>query len=82
MKNTGITRPLDPLGRVTLPIELRRMQNITEGDLLEVYVDGDSIILKPVKDKCVICGSTEDLIKVDGIAICRTHAEKLLSRLS
>ena len=82
MKNTGITRPLDHLGRIILPIELRRMQNITEGDLLGVYVEDDAIILKPVKDKCVICGSAEDLIKVDGVAICRTHAEKLLSRLS
>lgn len=50
--------------------------------IIETHADGDSIILKPVKDKCVICGCTEDLIKADGITICRTHAEKLLSHLS
>ena len=46
MKSTGIVRRVDELGRIVLPIELRRTLDITERDSLEIYVDGSSIILK------------------------------------
>ena len=46
MKSTGIVRKVDELGRVVLPIELRRTLDIAEKDSLEIYVDGDTIILK------------------------------------
>lgn len=45
MKATGIVRKVDELGRVVLPIELRRNLDINEKDALEIYVDGDKIIL-------------------------------------
>ncbi|ASB87310.1 AbrB/MazE/SpoVT family DNA-binding domain-containing protein [Bacillus sonorensis] len=45
MKNTGIVRRIDELGRVVLPVELRRVLNIKEKDPLEIYSDGDNIIL-------------------------------------
>ena len=46
MKSTGIVRKVDELGRVVLPIELRRNLNIEEKDALEIYVDGNTVILK------------------------------------
>lgn len=45
MKYTGITRPVDNLGRIVLPIELRRSLDIGEGDRLEIFVQGDNIVL-------------------------------------
>lgn len=58
MKNTGIVRRIDDLGRICLPKELRRTLNIADGDPLEIFVDGDRIVLqKYVEDgRCVICG--------------------------
>lgn len=55
MKATGIVRKLDELGRITLPIELRRTLNIADRDPVEIFVDGDSIILKKYCDKLVCC---------------------------
>ena len=46
MKSTGIVRKVDELGRIVLPAELRRTLNIAEKDPLEIYVDGDSVILR------------------------------------
>lgn len=46
MKSTGILRKVDELGRVVIPIELRRTLGIEEKDALEIYVDGDKIVLK------------------------------------
>jgi transcriptional pleiotropic regulator of transition state genes len=45
MKSTGIVRKIDPLGRIVLPMELRKTLNIKEKDSLEIFVDGESIIL-------------------------------------
>jgi len=46
VKSTGIVRKIDELGRIVLPIELRRTLNIAERDSVEIFVDGSSIILK------------------------------------
>lgn len=48
MKSTGIVRKVDELGRIVLPIELRRTMDIAEKDAIEIYVDGASIILRQV----------------------------------
>ncbi len=52
MKSTGIVRKVDELGRVVIPMELRRNLNITEKDALEIYVEGDNIILKKYTPGC------------------------------
>ena len=53
MKATGIVRKVDELGRIVLPIELRRTLNIEIKDPLEIYVDGESIMLKKYQPACV-----------------------------
>lgn len=61
MKDTGVVRKIDELGRFTLPMELRRKLNIEIGDPLEVFVEGESIILRKYIESDVFTGSTEEL---------------------
>lgn len=61
MKSTGIVRKLDELGRITLPIELRRTLNIGEKDTLEIFVEDDRIILTKYEPTDIFTGEKEDL---------------------
>lgn len=70
MKATGIVRPVDALGRVVIPIELRRTLGIKTDDSLEVFVDGDYIILKKYQPSCVFCGESEDIQMIHGKTVC------------
>lgn len=70
MKSTGIVRRVDELGRVVIPIELRRTMEISEKDALEIYVDGESIILKKYEPACIFCGNAKDVINYKGKNIC------------
>ena len=79
-KKTGITRPVDDLGRIVLPKELRTSMGIREGDRLEIMVTGEHIVLAKAVPCCVICGSTSHLIEVDGTNVCRPCAERLFAR--
>lgn len=60
MKATGIVRKVDNLGRIVLPIELRRTMGIEVKDALEIYVDGAQIILKKYEPACIFCGEATD----------------------
>jgi transcriptional pleiotropic regulator of transition state genes len=73
MKNTGIVRKLDELGRIVIPKEIRTTMEIAEGCPLEIHVDGEEIILKKyIKEKkvCAHCQSISELISMDGTYIC------------
>ena len=71
MKATGIVRHVDGLGRVVLPIELRRNLGIEEKDGLEIFVEGDTIILRKYRPGCELCGSVDELIEASGHHFCR-----------
>lgn len=77
MKTTGIVRPVDALGRVVIPVELRRNLDIKTDDQLEVYVDGQFIILKKHEESCVFCGSKENNEDVHGKSVCNECLDKL-----
>jgi len=78
MKSTGIARKIDELGRIVLPIELRRKLNIDVKDALEIYTDDDnSIILRKVESACIFCGASDDLTEYMGKQVCRACCEKL-----
>ncbi|MCL2048126.1 MAG: AbrB/MazE/SpoVT family DNA-binding domain-containing protein [Defluviitaleaceae bacterium] len=66
MRATGITRKIDELGRVVLPIEIRRGMNINNGKHVEIFVDDDSVILKRYDPACTFTGSTDELIEYNG----------------
>ena len=70
MKSTGIVRKVDELGRIVLPIEIRRTLDIGEKDALEIYVEGSSVILKKYKPSCVFCDATKDITVFKGKNIC------------
>lgn len=70
MKATGIVRKIDELGRVVLPVELRRVLDISERDPLEIYVDGASIILKKYRPNCIFCNAAEDVTEFRGKNVC------------
>ena len=70
MKSTGIVRKVDELGRIVLPIELRRTLDIAEKDALEIYVDGSTIVLKKFRPSCVFCDSSRELVTYKGENSC------------
>ena len=77
MKSTGIVRKVDELGRIVLPIELRRTLDIGEKDALEIYVDGDSIVLKKYAPSCVFCNDTNGISMYKGKNICAACMREL-----
>lgn len=77
MKSTGITRRLDELGRIVLPIELRRTLDLDIKDSLEIFVENDMILLKKYQRSCMFCDSADDLIHFKGKLICRKCAQDL-----
>ena len=70
MKSTGIVRRIDELGRIVLPIELRRNLDINERDSLEIFVENDSIVLKKYELNCVFCGGGENVSLFKNKTVC------------
>ena len=70
MKSIGIVRKIDTVGRIVLPIELRRTMGIEVKDALEIYVDGDHIVLKKYEPSCVFCGNAKDIQTIHGKNVC------------
>mgnify|MGYP002553838358 CR=1 FL=1 len=77
MKSTGIVRKIDELGRLVLPIELRRTLEISDGDSLEIFVEDNTIILKKYQPACIFCGSEKDLVEHGDYNVCRACIEAL-----
>lgn len=80
MKSTGIVRRVDELGRIVLPIELRRTLNIAEKDSLEIYVDGSSIMLRKYQPACIFCDSAKDITVFKGKNVCANCMKELLGQ--
>ena len=71
-----MARKVDDLGRIVLPAEMRKALDITDGDYLEIALDGDGIVLRKVEDRCTFCRSTTDLRAFHGKQVCaRCHRE-------
>lgn len=70
MKPTGIVRKVDDLGRIVLPIELRRTLDIAERDELEIYLEDDKVIMRKYEPSCVFCASTRGLMEYRGKNVC------------
>jgi len=61
MKSVGVVRKIDELGRIVLPKELRISLGISEGDQMEIYVEGDSVLLRKYEPTCIFCGDTRNV---------------------
>jgi transcriptional pleiotropic regulator of transition state genes len=77
MKSTGIVRKVDELGRIVLPIELRRTLEIAEKDPLEIYVDDNAIILAKYEPSCIFCGDAKGVENYKGKNICAACFKEL-----
>lgn len=77
MKSTGITRPVDALGRVVIPMEIRENLNIKTKDLLEISMQGNQIVLKKYGESCIFCDSTDNLVIFEDKKICKKCLAKL-----
>jgi transcriptional pleiotropic regulator of transition state genes len=63
MKDTGIVRHIDDLGRIVIP--------------LEIYVKGDRIVLGKPHDGCTFCGRSRDLVEHYGRLVCAACRDEL-----
>ena len=79
VKSTGIVRKVDELGRIVLPIEMRRTLDIAEKDALEIYVEGSSVILKKYKPSCIFCDTAKDVSEFKGKNVCPKCLKELKS---
>lgn len=80
MKSTGMVRKIDSLGRIVLPIELRRVLEIDEDAALEIFVEGDQVVLKKYQPACVFCGEAKNVGQFRGRNICEA-CRKAISEL-
>ena len=80
MKDTGIVRRVDDLGRIVIPMELRRTLGINVKDPMAILVDGDKIILQKHKDVCAICGSPDEIVTVKERSVCTDCVTSIKSR--
>lgn len=79
MKSTGIIRRVDELGRIVIPIELRNSLKIAIKDPVEIYSDGNTIVLKRYEDSCIFCGNSKDLVPFKDKLICKKCSENIFA---
>jgi transcriptional pleiotropic regulator of transition state genes len=80
MRSTGIVRKIDELGRVVIPMEMRRSMTIEDGDAFEIFVDEDRIVLSKYTPLCCFCGGGDDLAEYHGKKICKPCRTEIGSR--
>ena len=77
MKSTGILRSVDELGRIVRPKSMRQNLEISERDQLEIYTEGDRIILRKYQPSCVFCETSENIVFFNGKRVCSACLEEL-----
>ena len=81
MKYTGVVRRIDDLGRIVLPVELRRTMELDNGDSLEIFVEDNKIILKKYQPACIFCGNANEIAVYKGRNICPDCIKEISKRL-
>ena len=79
MKSTGAVKKIDELGRIVLPKNVRVPMGMNTGDSVEIFTDGESIILKKFQRSCVFCGESENVVSFGEKRICAACLEKIKS---
>ncbi|MDY3031586.1 MAG: AbrB/MazE/SpoVT family DNA-binding domain-containing protein [Clostridia bacterium] len=82
MKSLGIVRKVDELGRIVLPIELRRKFDIEVKDSLEIYTEGDTIVLKKYEPACIFCDDASQVVNYNGKNVCQKCIKQLQDMLN
>ncbi|MBQ9783559.1 MAG: AbrB/MazE/SpoVT family DNA-binding domain-containing protein [Clostridia bacterium] len=77
MKSTGVVRRVDELGRIVLPMEIRKTLDIKQKDAIEIFIDEDKIVLQKYQPACLFCGRVEDIVYFNGKRVCGACIEKM-----
>ena len=77
MKATGIVRKLDQLGRIVIPKELRTTFDLKETDPIEIFVEGEEIILRKYQPACIFCNEATDVVQFEGKNVCKKCLAKI-----
>jgi transcriptional pleiotropic regulator of transition state genes len=80
MKSTGFVKKIDELGRILIPKELRSSMELDSKDALEMFVDGDRIVLQKYQPACIFCNNADNIIFFEGRRICASCLSKLKSQ--
>ncbi len=78
MKSTGMARSVDGLGRIVIPMELRRTQDIDVKDSLEIFVDDEKIVLKKYEPACTFCGHADQVVHFKGKNVCSSCIAEMM----
>lgn len=70
MKVSGIVRNVDPLGRVVIPKEIRKVLGISEGDPIEIVKVDNDVVLRKYSKGCIFCGNDKDIREFRNIIVC------------
>ncbi len=81
MKPIGSIRHIDGLGRIVIPMDIRRRLDIEEGDCLEMYLDENTIVIKKYNPSCIFCGSSKDIVNYKGKNICPNCIKDMSGKL-
>ena len=82
MKSVGIVRMVDELGRIVIPVELRRKFGIDTGDSMEIYTEDNSIVLKKYEPSCIFCGDAKNIFQFGGKNICPNCAKAMMGYIN
>ena len=77
MKDTGIVRSIDELGRIVVPKEMRKKMDIKCDDPVEIFVEDDKIILRKFVPNCIFCGKSDMIEEFSGKKICRACLDEI-----
>ncbi len=77
MKATGIVRKLDQLGRIVIPKELRSTFDLKETDPIEIFVEGEDIVLRKYQPACIFCNEATDITQFEGKNVCKKCLTKI-----
>ena len=77
MKSTGVVRKVDELGRIVLPIEIRKMMDINVKDAVEIFTDNDRIVLQKYQPACIFCNDADGVTYFNGKRVCGRCIEKI-----
>ena len=79
MKSTGVVRKVDELGRIVLPIEIRKTLDIQQKDAIEIFIDENKIILQKYQPACIFCNQIDNIVYFNGKRVCASCIEKMKS---
>ena len=71
MKASGIIRNVDPLGRVVIPKEIRKVMGINEGDPIEIVKVNNDIVMRKYSKGCIFCGNDKAVVKFRDVLVCK-----------